>query len=96
MKIIFDNALKNHVQEIYVTVYDKRPEQRRLIDLLEQWGFVLWGTKGEGELVYVRDFSPQFNIENLKSCFLIYQREGMYMWFQYTQNITLNCYLILF
>lgn len=69
MKIIFDNALKNHVQEIYVTVYDKRPEQRRLIDLLEQWGFVLWGTKGEGELVYVRDFSPQFNIENLKSCF---------------------------
>ncbi|SDL76092.1 hypothetical protein [Segatella bryantii] len=69
MKIIFDNALKNHVQEIYVTVYDKRPEQHRLIDLLEQWGFVLWGTKGEGELVYVRDFSPQFNIENLKSCF---------------------------
>lgn len=69
MKIIFDNALKNHVQEIYVTVYDKRSEQRRLIDLLEQWGFVLWGTKGEGELVYVRDFSPQFNIENLKSCF---------------------------
>lgn len=69
VKIIFDNALKNHVQEIYVTIYDKRPEQRRLIDLLEQWGFVLWGTKGEGELVYVRDFSPQFNIENLKSCF---------------------------
>ena len=69
MKIIFDNALKNHVQEIYVTVYDKRPEQLRLIDLLEQWGFVLWGTKGEGELVYVRDFSPKFDIENLKVCF---------------------------
>lgn len=69
IKIIFDNALKNHVQEIYVTVYDKRPEQRRLIDLLEQWGFVLWGTKGEGELVYVRDFSPKFNAENLKACF---------------------------
>lgn len=69
VKIIFDNALKNHVQEIYVTVYDKRPEQRRLIELLEQWGFVLWGTKGEGELVYVRDFSPRFNIDNLKTCF---------------------------
>ena len=69
VKIIFDNALKNHVQEIYVTIYDKRPEQRRLIDLLEQWGFVLWGTKGEGELVYVRDFSPRFDIENLKACF---------------------------
>lgn len=69
VKIIFDNALKNHVQEIYVTIYDKRPEQRRLIDLLEQWGFVLWGTKGEGEFVYVRDFSPKFDIENLKACF---------------------------
>ena len=69
VKIIFDNALKSHVQEIYVTIYDKRPEQRRLIDLLEQWGFVLWGTKGEGELVYVRDFSPKFDIENLKACF---------------------------
>ncbi len=69
VKIIFDNALKNHVQEIYVTIYNKRPEQRRLIDLLEQWGFVLWGTKGEGELVYVRDFSPKFDIENLKACF---------------------------
>lgn len=69
VKIIFDNALKNHVQEIYVTIYDKRPEQRRLIDLLEQWGFVLWGTKGEGELVYVRDFSPKFDIENLKAYF---------------------------
>ena len=69
VKIVFDNALKNHIQEIYVSIYDKRPEQRRLIDLLEQWGFVLWGTKGEGELVYVRDFSPKFDIENLKACF---------------------------
>lgn len=68
IKIIFDNALKNRVQEIYVTIYDKRSEQRRLIELLEQWGFDLWGKKGE-ELVYVRDFSPRFDINNLKSCF---------------------------
>ena len=58
IKIIFDNALKNHVQEIYVTIYNKRPEQHRLIELLEQWGFILWGTKGE-ELVYIRDFSDR-------------------------------------
>ena len=38
IKIIFDNALKNHVQEIYVTIYDKRPEQRRLIELLGTMG----------------------------------------------------------
>lgn len=80
VKIIFDNALKNHVQEIYVTVYDKRPEQRRLIELLEQWGFVLWGTKGEGELVYVRDFSPKFNIYDLKSCFpFVSKGKNVYM-----------------
>ena len=68
VKILFDNALKNHVQEIYVTIYDKRPEQRRLIELLEQWGFFLWGVKGE-EQVYVRDFSPRFDVRNLKACF---------------------------
>ncbi|MBE6336088.1 MAG: hypothetical protein E7066_05370 [Lentimicrobiaceae bacterium] len=68
IKIIFDNALKNRVQEIYVTIFDKRPEQRRLIELLEQWGFKLWGTKGD-ELVYVRDFSPIFDMNNIRSSF---------------------------
>lgn len=79
VKIIFDNALKNQVQEIYVTIYDKRSEQRRLIELLEQWGFVLWGKKGD-ELVYVRDFSPKFDIENLKRCFpYISKRKDVYI-----------------
>ena len=79
VKIIFDNALKNQVQEIYVTIYDKRSEQRRLIELLEQWGFVLWGKKGN-ELVYVRDFSPKFDIENLKRCFpYISKRKDVYI-----------------
>lgn len=65
MKIIFDNALKNKVDEIYVTIFDKRDEQRRLIDLFEQWGFILWGKKDD-ELVYVRDFSKQISSTNLK------------------------------
>lgn len=68
MKIIFDNALKNKVDEIYVTIFDKRDEQRRLIDLLEQWGFVLWGKKND-ELVYVRDFSKRTDENNLKQCY---------------------------
>lgn len=68
MKIIFDNALKNKVEEIYVTIFDKRDEQRRLIDLLEQWGFVLWGKKNN-ELVYVRDFSIKTNKLNLKQVY---------------------------
>lgn len=65
LKIIFDNAIKNHVEEIYVTIYDKRDEQCRLIALLEQWGFCFWGMKGE-ERVYVRDFRPQMNMDNLR------------------------------
>lgn len=65
LKIIFDNALKNHVEEIYVTIFDKRDEQKRLIMLLEQWGFVFWGMKGE-ERVYVRDFKPKVDISHLR------------------------------
>ena len=68
LKIIFDNALKNHVEEIYVTIFDKRDEQKRLISLLEQWGFAHWGMKGE-EQIYLRDFTPSFNISQLKQTY---------------------------
>ena len=80
MKIIFDNALANKVEEIYVTIFNRREEQCRLIDLLEQWGFVLWGNKNE-EFVYVRDFSKKVDFNNLrhtypyisrnKDCFIV-------------------------
>ena len=65
LKIIFDNALVNKVDEIYVTIFDHRDEQKRLIELMEQWGFSFWGMKGN-ERVYVRDFKPMFDIERLK------------------------------
>lgn len=65
MKIIFDNALANQVQEIYVTIFDHREEQKRLIELMEQWGFSFWGMKGH-ERVYVRNFIPTFNVDHLK------------------------------
>lgn len=72
MKIIFDNAIQYKVDEIYVTIFNKREEQKRLIGLLEDWGFVFHGTKttenGE-ELVYVRDFKPTFNQDNPKLTF---------------------------
>jgi hypothetical protein len=45
LKIIFDNAFQYKVDEIYVTIFDKRPEQVRLIELLEEWGFILHGIK---------------------------------------------------
>lgn len=66
IKIIFDNALVNKVEEVYVTIFNHRDEQKRLIDLMEQWGFVFWGMKGI-ERVYLRNFTPTFNIDNLKS-----------------------------
>ena len=45
LKIIFDNALLNKVDEIYVTIYDRTDEQTRLIDLLKTFGFVRHGVK---------------------------------------------------
>lgn len=61
LKIVFDNALASKVDEIYVTIFNKDPEQLRLIALLEEWGFVHHGIKkgaGGDEQVFVRDFVP--------------------------------------
>lgn len=70
LKIIFDNAINNHVDEIYVTIFNRTDDQRRLIDLLEEWGFNKYGTKGNnGELVYVRDFTPKYCVDTPKLTF---------------------------
>ena len=61
LKIVFDNALRSRVSEIYVTAFRRTVDQDRLIRLLEDWGFVLRGTKNGVEQVYVRDFHPQVN-----------------------------------
>ena len=67
LKIIFDNALKQKVEKIYVTIFENRDEQIRLINLLEDWGFKKWGSKkSTGEIVMIRDFAKSFNIENPK------------------------------
>ena len=83
IKIIFDNAIQYNVDEIYVTIFDKREEQKRLIGLLEDWGFFLHGTKiteNGVELVYVRDFSPKFDSTNPKLTFpFISKNSNIYM-----------------
>jgi len=64
LKIIFDNAVIQHVDEIYVTIFNKDAEQERLIALLSDWGFERCGTKGSEsgeEIVLVRVFSPRAN-----------------------------------
>jgi len=62
LKIVFDNALVNKVDEIYVTIFDHTPEQLRLIELLEEWGFIKHGFKKTAtgdELVYTRPFAAK-------------------------------------
>jgi len=67
LKIIFDNALLLGVDEIYVTIFNNRADQERLIYLLTDWGFEYHGQKmstSGKEMVYTRDFSPRANPDN--------------------------------
>lgn len=69
LKIVFDNALLFKVDEIYVTTFNKRIEQQRLINLFEEYGFHLHGYKsglGGKELVYVRPLTKMANRSNPK------------------------------
>jgi predicted nucleic acid-binding protein len=79
LKIIFDNALQYRINEIYVTIFDKREEQKRLIELLKIWGFCYFGlktTQNGFEKVYVRTFSKDsINIENPKLTFPFFSRQ---------------------
>ncbi len=82
LKIIFDNAFKQKVEEIYVTIFDKRSEQKRLISLLEDWGFELYGTKvtkNGTENVYTKEFTRDnivINHDNPKLTFPYLSRES--------------------
>ena len=49
IKIIFDNALERNVDEIYVTLFEDRPELKALEDLLTVWGFYRYGIKQSNE-----------------------------------------------
>lgn len=78
LKIIFDNALINSVDEIYVTLFEQREEQQRLARLLQEWGFKPWGTKTTSngiENVYVRDFSKTV-LDNPKESFPYIHRQS--------------------
>jgi hypothetical protein len=72
LKIVFDNARQYRVEEIYVTVFDMRPDVLGLVSLLEKFGFKLYGTKSSlsgVEKVYARDFSKQADVSNPKLTF---------------------------
>lgn len=64
LKIVFDNARQLGVDEIYVTIFDHRPELQSLISLLAKFGFEDHGTKTTSsgiERVLVRDFKVRFD-----------------------------------
>lgn len=66
LKIIFDNALASKVDEIYVTIFDNTDDQKRLIELLINWGFTHHGIKSTptgDELVLTRNFAPSFSAD---------------------------------
>jgi len=72
LKIIFDNALRLKVDEIYVTIFPRTVEQQRLIRLLEDFGFTRHGVKKNAfgdEDVYVRDMAPAFDAANPRLTF---------------------------
>lgn len=72
LKIVFDNAKQFKVEEIYVTIFEKRPEQLRLVSLLEEYGFKFYGEKTSSsgiEKVYVRNFEKIANKEKPKETF---------------------------
>ncbi|MBP0903518.1 PIN domain-containing protein [Mariniflexile gromovii] len=80
LKIVFDNAIQYKVQEIYVTVFNKRQEQVQLIDMLTEWGFVEYGiktTKNGDEIVFVRPFDKNLpvNINNPKYSYPFFSRK---------------------
>lgn len=75
LKIIFNNAIKQDVEEIYVTLFeDKRNEVIRLRDMMKEWGFEYHGKKiSNKESVFVKKLklynpfeSPKFNFPNIQ------------------------------
>jgi predicted nucleic acid-binding protein len=69
LKIIFDNAINNQVDEIYVTTFKERLTQQWLIKLLQEYGFAFHGRKHNefgDEAVYVRDMTRRFDSNHPK------------------------------
>ena len=75
LRIIFDNARKLNVKEIYVTLFEnKREDVIHLKSLMEDWGFYKYGTKSNGEIVLVKSLeqydneqTPKYNYPLLKN-----------------------------
>jgi predicted nucleic acid-binding protein len=69
LKIVLDNAIRQNVEEVYITIFPRTLEQEALIRTLEEFGFSEHGiktSKNGNEAVYVRDMTPNFDMNNPK------------------------------
>ncbi len=79
LKIVFDNALRLRVEEIYVTAFNRLLEQQRLVNLFEEYGFRHHGKKmgpGGEELVYIRSFARTADRSSPKKTFPFFSTTG--------------------
>ncbi len=72
LKIIFDNAIQNKVDEVYVTLVNNSEDKKHLIQLLTDYGFRCWGAKQSGDIaetVFVRSMQPIFIESNVRATY---------------------------
>lgn len=77
LKIVFDNAINMNVNEIYVTIFDSDENdlpKQALVKQLQDFGFYRWGTKNNGEGVYVREMVKTFDTTNPKHTFPFFNK----------------------
>lgn len=69
IKIIFDNAIEQRVDEIYVTLFMNRPELEALYALLTRWGFSDYGIKWSGDkeervlIKKMNEYAPMLSVK---------------------------------
>lgn len=68
MRIILETAIKERVEEIYITIVVRGGNRLRLVNMVKQWGFIPYGLKDKKEQVFVRDFSKNIT-DDPKTCF---------------------------
>lgn len=79
LKIIFDNAFKSNVEEIYVTIFNNTPERERLVRLLSRFGFQKHGEKKTSsgtEDVFVRVLSRKYDSNKPLSSYPYISKSG--------------------
>lgn len=81
LQIIFDNAIRNEVDEIYVTMFDNSDELIRLKGLLMEWGFEEYGLKNGKEKVLVKSMTNYDSNKTIKQNFPIvnYQVKKLFL-----------------